>query len=472
MPYHLVKELAPDCLLLQNEAGEKFIFDKVPFVVPPRESLRKEMQKEIREIIEEEKSVKTSGLIKYINLEKYQGEFYLVRENSRQLSLKTVTSGDIEGTCRALLQVLKIMQIYHRDGMELGGISVGLIKQGGKNSFYLQDPLVINYLWKSLETEYQIERPPEVIEGNRWGQESDIFSWGAIAYYLLTGVEAYSAATQEDKAAKILRGNVISLNDLKPELSPALNKLIISCLNKNPLKRPKVENLISDLTKLIENQMVTISENEAKKLRERAGLNRKKFQFQETIWLWFRKYGKITGIGLGIIIVVTWLFLGSKPEPTITAATTPSEVLNYYFEGVKKVDVLLISEAIHKAKNDLSQMVSNIHVINTTNKAADPRAVANQIKIDVEDLRVKKLSEKPEEVKYRVDYRIKISASRVVEYLERNDEYLLEPVKGVWRITNIRVLHQKNWKEEIKPDISPFGEGEDRSQKTGTRSDG
>ena len=142
------------------------------------------------------------------------------------------------------------------------------------------------------------------------------------------------------------------------------------------------------------------------------------------------------------------MFLGSKPEPTITAATTPSEVLNYYFEGVKKVDVLLVDEAIHKAKNNLSQIVSNIHVINTTNKAADPLAVANQIKIDVEDLRVEKLSEKPKEVKYRVDYRIKITASRVVEYLERNDEYLLEPVKGVWRITDIKVLHQKNWKEE------------------------
>lgn len=447
MPYQLVKELTPDCLLLQNEAGEKFIFDKVPFVVPPRESLRKEMQREIREIVEEEKSVKSSGLIKYINLEKYQEGFYLVRENSRQLSLKTVTNGDIEETCQALLQVLKIIQIYHRDGRTLGGISVGLIKQGGKNSYYLQDPLVINYLWKSLEPEYQIERPAEVIEGNRWSQESDIFSWGAVAYYLLTGAEAYSAATQEDKTAKILRGSVISLNDLKPEISPVLNKLIIGCLNKNPLKRPKVENLISELTKLMENQMVTISEVEAKKLQEKAGLNRKKFKFQETIWLWFRKYGKITGISLGIIAIATWMFLGSKPKPTITATTTPVEVLNYYFEGVKKVDVLLVDEAIHKAKNDLSQMVSNIHVINTTNRAADP-AAANQIKIDVEDLRLEKLSEKPEEIKYRVDYRIKIIAPRLVEYLERNDEFSLEPVKGVWRITNIKILNQKNWKEE------------------------
>lgn len=463
MPYQLVKELSPECLLLQNEAGEKFVFDKVPFAVPPRESLRKEMQLDLREIIEEEKSIKASGLIKYISLEKYQDGLYdglfLVRENSRQLSFKNFASEDIGTTCQALLQVLKIIQIYHRDGKTLGGISHGLIKQVGKDCFYLQDPLVLNYLWKSLDESYQIQRPPEVIQGLSWSPEADIFSWGVVAYYLLTGVEAYPAASQEDKTAKILRGSVISLNDHKPEISSGLNKLVISCLNKNPLKRPKVESLIAELTKLLENQMVTVSEAEAKKIRERAGLNRKKFKFQESIWLWFRKYGAAAGIISVTLIVFLCLFLGSKPAPIITAATTPDQVVNYYFEGVEKVNVTLVDEAVHKAKHDLSGMISNIHVLNTTNKATDPRAVENLIKVTVEGLRLEKLVETPEAVKYRIDYLVKIKAARVIEYLERQDEFLLEPVKGVWRITDIKVLHQKNWKEEIKPQ-----ESETRSQ--------
>ncbi len=454
MPYQLVKELSPECLLLQNEAGEKFIFDKIPFAVSPRENLRKEMQKELREIVEEGKSIKSANLIKYINLEKYQDGFYLVRENSSQFSLNSVAPRDIEEACKALLQVLKIIQIYHRDGMVLGGLSIGLIKQVGKNSYYLQDPLIFNYLWRSLDPTYQIHRSPEVIQGHSWSLESDLFSWGVVAYQLLTGADAYPAATQEEKTAKILRGSVISPNDLKPEISSGLNKLIISSLNKNPLKRPKVEDLISELTKLLDNQMVTISETEAKKQQERAGRNRKKFKFQELIWLWLRKYGKIAGITLGVIIVFIWLFLGSKPDPTITAATKPTQVINYYFEGVEKINVLLVDEAIHKAKNNFSQMVSNIHVLNTTNKATAPGDTKNQIKIDVEGIKIEKLSEKPEEVKFRVDYRVKITAPQVIEYLERNDEYILKPVKKVWRITDIKVLHQKNWKEEIKSDTA------------------
>ena len=473
MAYHLVKELSPECLVLQNEAGEEFIFDKVPFEVPPRDSLRKEMQRELKEIVEEEKPIKASRLIKYIGLERYEDGLYLVRKNSRQIRLRTVESGNIEEICRALLQVLKIIQIYHRDGMAIGGLSVGIIKEGDKNSYYLQDPLIFNYLWKSLGPEYWTERPPEVIEGHQWSKETDIFSWAVVAYYLLTGVEPYPAAKGEDKAAKILRGKVISLDDHRPEISSALNNLVIGCLNKNPLKRPKVEIIISELTKLLEDKMVTISEGEAKKLQERADRNRRNFKIKESIWLWSHKYRTVIGIILGIIAVFYWMFWGSKPQPRITHETPADQVVNYYFEGVKSVDVLLVDEAIHKAKNNLSQMVSNIHVINTTNKAANPYGgVETQIKIDVEDLRLEKLSEKSEAIKYRADYRIKIIAPRVIEYLERNDEFILEPVKGVWRITDIKVLHQKDWKEEIEPDISPFRDGEDRSQKTGTRSDG
>lgn len=472
MSYQLVKELSPDCMLLQNEAGEKLIFDKIPFAVPPRESLRKEIQKELREIVEEEKSIKTAGLIKYINMEKYQDGFYLVRENSSSLKLKTVVSGNIEESCRALLHVLKIMQIYHRDGIALGGISLGLIRQEGKNGYYLQDPLILNYLWKSLEAAYQIERSPEVIGGYSWSIESDIFSWGAAAYHLLTGMEPYAAATSEEKVAKILRTSVIPLNDRKPEISSLLNKLIISCLNKDPLKRPKVENLISQLTKLLEDQAITVSEAEAKKNQERANLNLKKFKFWEYLWLWFRKYGKVTVICLGIFLILTWMFWGSKPKPTITTAATPDKVINYYFEGVKTINVQLVDEAVHKAKNDLSQMVSNIHVLNTTNKAAAPGSTKYLIKITIEGLKLEKLSEKPEEVKYHVDYRVKINAPKVVEYLERNDEFILKPVKKIWRITTIKVLDQKNWKEKVKPNTSISEDGEYSSQELGDRSDG
>ncbi len=470
MPYQLVKELSPDCLLLQNEAGEELIFDRVPFAVLPRETLRKEIQKDLKEIVETEKPIRAAGLIKYINMEKYQDGYFLVRENSRPLRIKTVGGGNVEESCRALLHILKIMQVYHRDGMALGGISIGLIKQGGKNSYYLQDPLIFNYLWKSLEAEYQIERSPEIIEGHSWSMESDIFSWGVAAYYLLTGVEPYPATTPEEKSAKILRANVIPLNDHKPEISPLLNKLFINCLNKDPLKRPKVENLISQLTKLLEDQTVIVTETEAKKHREQSERNLIKFKFQESLWLWFRQYGKITGISLGIIIIVMWLFLGSKPKPTITASSTPDQVINYYFEGVTTINVLLVDEAIHKAKNDLSQMVSNIHVLNTTNKAVSPGTAEFQIKIMIEGLEQEKLSEKPEEVKYRIDYRVKVAAPKVVEYLERKDVFILKPVKKVWRITDIKVLDQKNWKEEIKPKTSTSEDGEYGSQEPGARS--
>ncbi len=453
MPYQLVKELSSDSLLVQNEEGEKLVFDRIPFAVPPRENLRKEMQKEIKEIVEENKSIKAPGLIKYISMEKYQNEYYLVRENSRSLFLKTVSDGSIEEICQALLHALKMIQIYHRGGIILGGISIGLIRQGGKSSYYLQDPLVLNHLSKSLEPIYQIDRPPELIAGHSWSTESDIFSWGVAAYHLITGIEPYRADSSEEKVAKIQRGNVIPVNDFKPEVSLLLNKLIMSCLNKNFLKRPKVESLISQLTKILENQEVVLSEAEAQKQQERAELNRTKFKFQESLWFWFRKHGKIAGISLGIIIIFIGLLFGFKPKPTITVLTKPDQVINYYFEGIKTINVSLMDEAVYKAKNSLTDFVSMAHVINATLRSKSPAALEYLTKIEIEGLRLEKIFEKPKEVKYRAEYRLKVIRSGVVEYLERKDEFSLKPIKKVWRITDVKVLFNKNWKEEIEPVI-------------------
>lgn len=450
MSYQLVKELSPECLILQNEVGEKLVFDKIPFVVPPRENLRKEMQKEIREIIEENKLIKAPGLVKYISMEKYQNEYYLVRQNTRSLSLKTVMDGGIEEICQALLHVLKMIQVYHRDGLVLGGISIGLIRQAGKNSYYLQDPQVLNYFSKSLEPIYWIDRPPELIQGHSWSMESDIFSWGVAAYRLITGREPYYADTSEDKVAKIRRGSVIPLNDYKPEVSQLLNKLVLSCLNKNILKRPKVDSLITQLTKLLENQVITLSDAEARKQRERAEMNRSKFKFRESLWLWFRKYGKVAGISLGILFIIMWLFLGFKPKPVITSLTKPDQVLNYYFEGIKTINVSLMDEATHKAKNTLTDFVSMAHVINATLQSASPGAVDGLTKINIVNMRLEKTLDTPEECKYLAEYKIKVIKPTITEYLGRKDEFSLKPVKKVWRITDVKVLSNKHWTEEVE----------------------
>lgn len=454
MSYQLVKELSPNCLLMQNEAGEKLVFDKIPFAVPPRENLRREMQKEIREIIEEAKSIKAPGLIKYIGMEKYQNEYYLVRENSRSLCLKTVMDGKIEDTCQALLHVLKMVQVYHQSGKVLGGISIGLIKQGGKNSYYLQDPLVLNQLSKSLEPIYQIDRPPEVIMGHAWSMESDIFSWGVAAYRLITGVEPYRAGTPEEKVAKIQRGSVIPPNDLNPEIGPLLNKMILSCLNKNYLKRPKIESLITQLTKLLENQELTLPETEARKQRERAEKNRTKFKLRESLWLWFRKYGKIVGIGLGGVIIFIGIYFGSKPKPTITASTRPDQVVNYYFEGIRTINVSLMDEVTYKSKNTLTDFISMVHVINATIRSTAPTSIEGLTKIEIEGLELEKISEKPEEVKYRAGYRLKVIRPQLIEYMERREVLSLRPVRKVWRITDIELLLNKHWKEEVEQAIN------------------
>jgi hypothetical protein len=72
---------------------------------------------------------------------------------------------------------------------------------------------------------------PEVVRGARPDSRSDIFSFGAIVYELLTGRAAFEAATPEELGA------LITSSTPMPSGSPAVDRLISSCLAKEPTAR-------------------------------------------------------------------------------------------------------------------------------------------------------------------------------------------------------------------------------------------
>jgi tetratricopeptide (TPR) repeat protein len=78
---------------------------------------------------------------------------------------------------------------------------------------------------------------PEQIQGLPLDPRSDIYSLGLLAYFLLTGVDAFSG----DKSGLIL---LKQLKEMPPppsritRLPPTLDRLVMTCLNKKPEERP------------------------------------------------------------------------------------------------------------------------------------------------------------------------------------------------------------------------------------------
>ena len=78
---------------------------------------------------------------------------------------------------------------------------------------------------------------PEQIEGKELDGRSDIFSFGAVLYEMLTGQRAFLGKSQLSVASAILEKEPAPISSLKPMTPPTLDHAIRRCLAKDPEER-------------------------------------------------------------------------------------------------------------------------------------------------------------------------------------------------------------------------------------------
>ncbi len=78
---------------------------------------------------------------------------------------------------------------------------------------------------------------PEQLEGKEADARGDIFAFGAVLYEMATGKRAFEGATQASLIAAILKEEPRPLSTLAPMTPPALDRLVRTCLAKDPDER-------------------------------------------------------------------------------------------------------------------------------------------------------------------------------------------------------------------------------------------
>jgi eukaryotic-like serine/threonine-protein kinase len=78
---------------------------------------------------------------------------------------------------------------------------------------------------------------PEQVRGMALDPRSDIFSFGAILYEMLSGKKAFHGETAADTMSSILKEEPPELAETNRNVSPALERIVHHCLEKNPESR-------------------------------------------------------------------------------------------------------------------------------------------------------------------------------------------------------------------------------------------
>src|ERR1700719_3755562 len=78
---------------------------------------------------------------------------------------------------------------------------------------------------------------PEQVRGMAVDARSDIFSFGAILYEMISGKRAFHRETSADTMSAILKEDPADLSETNRNVSPALERIVQHCLEKNPEQR-------------------------------------------------------------------------------------------------------------------------------------------------------------------------------------------------------------------------------------------
>jgi serine/threonine protein kinase len=100
---------------------------------------------------------------------------------------------------------------------------------------------------------------PEQAEGKRLDARSDIFSYGAVLYEVITGQRAFAAETAPATVAAILHSEPQPITEIVQNVPRDLVRIVGRCLRKDPAKRYQVIEDVKLALEEIEPETITVA---------------------------------------------------------------------------------------------------------------------------------------------------------------------------------------------------------------------
>ncbi len=197
--------------------------------------------------------VNREGETEYLVMEYLEGETLADRLARGPLSVEQTLRFGME--IADALDKAHRLGIVHRDlkpgnvmltksGVKLLDFGLAKFQRGGAGGAAISD--------SGLATEMPASKPltergtvlgtfqymsPEQLEGKPADARSDLFAYGAVLYEMATGKKAFTGTSQASLIGAILRDDPPPLTEISPLTPPALNRVVKTCLAKDPEDR-------------------------------------------------------------------------------------------------------------------------------------------------------------------------------------------------------------------------------------------
>lgn len=94
-------------------------------------------------------------------------------------------------------------------------------------------------------------------------------------------------------------------------------------------------------------------------------------------------------------------------------------------------------------------MVTNLYVLNRAQQGMT-YSMKDYVKMEILDLKIRRREEDSRHADYQVSYTLKVALPKEIRYFQREDLFSLKPVRKIWRITEIKILREKEWQDNLE----------------------
>lgn len=220
--------------------------------------------------------------------------------------------------------------------------------------------------------------PPEQarMEPEQFTPASDIYSLGAVLYFLLTGRPPFMAPSYHETVLEVLHGEPVLPTRLNFRVPPALEAVCLQCMEKNPQRRyATAQELANDLDRYLRSERV----------------HARPVSRWRIAWRWCRRRPLLAALWIGLILSlgvgiagVSWQWRLATEALRVTAAanTAAQEAKGRLLESVSRLRMERVEEMLGE-----DQTASALTLLGLELRASPSNRVATERTLSLLDRR-------------------------------------------------------------------------------------